>query len=115
MQFALGVTGLIAPWCVAAAAVGSIPGIVALFNGRPRLGVVLIAATVLPLAWYLGSVFLDLLKFAERYPPGSRPPPWGGMGGFMAFMPLAWGGFMLVVGAVAVTAVALWSRFRRVP
>jgi len=100
-------------WCIVAAAVGSGPGVLAMLTGRPRLGAGLIAAAVLPLVWYLGSVFLDLLEFAERYPPGSRPPPWGGMGGFMVFMPLAWGGFMLVVGAVAVTAATLWSRFRR--
>ena len=110
MQFALGITALIAPWFVAGAAIGSGPGVFAMLTGRPRLGAGLVAAAILPIVWYAGSIFVDLLRFAELHPAGSRPPPWGGMGGFVVVPPLAWGGFVLLAGGVL---LIVWSFLRR--
>lgn len=114
MQYALDLTALIAPWSVVGAVIGAVPGVVALFSGRKWLGAGLVAAAVLPVAWGLWRIYSDLLRIAETYPPDSivRQAPWGGMGGLLVLMPLAWGAFMLLVGAILVAALSFRGRSR---
>ena len=113
MDYALGVTALIAMWCVVATAVAVIPAVIALLTGRWRLGGWLIAATALPVLFFLGVMFTEALQFAQRYGPGE--PSRGVMWSMAAIVPTGWCALMLLVGGVLVAATALRDRARRHP
>lgn len=111
MQYALGVTALIAMWCVVVTAVAVIPAVIALLTGRWRLGGSLIATTALPVVLFLGMLFNNALRFAERHAPGEAPE--GVMWSMAAVVPTAWCAFMLLVGALSITAATFHDRARR--